>query len=374
MPQKAKLAALLKQRKIRVYMGIDPTGARLHLGHAVGLRKLMEFASAGHEAIFLFGTGTVLVGDPSQRQSSRKAITKAEIRANIRSWRRQARKIVNFRKVRVMQNRRWIAGMSLESFIEIASQISAIQLFKRESFQNRLNKGGTVWYHETMYPILQGYDSVVLDVDLEIGGTDQEFNMLVGRELLKKIKNKQKYVLTLPLLMGTNGNKMSVTEGNAIWLDDSPDEMYGKLMSIPDDQITQYMELCTDLPKSQITRAKVAIKKGSNPITYKILIAKAVVEIYHGARAAKKAAENFDKQFSKGDLPDDVPKVKVGKKNWDVVELLVHLKLVSSKSEARRLIEQDGVKLNNLTLSNGSVNLKTGDIIRVGKRRIVKIS
>src|SRR3990167_4748369 len=248
LPSKEALEKLMGKRKIRLYQGFDPTGVRLHLGHSIGLRKLMEFANAGNEVIFLFGTGTVLVGDPSQRDTGRKLITPAEVERNIQGWKDQVSPIVDWNKVKILRNGDWLRELKLQDIINIASNISAVQLFKREMFTRRINSGDTVWYHETMYPLLQGYDSVVMEVDLEIGGTDQEFNMLIGRELQRKMNNREKFVLTVPMILGTDGGQMSKTTGNCVWLDDTAIEMFGKIMSLPDSQILPYLELVTDIP------------------------------------------------------------------------------------------------------------------------------
>lgn len=252
LPDKAGLTKLMSDRKIRLYQGFDPTGARLHLGHSVGLRKLKEFAEAGHEVIFLFGTGTVLVGDPSLRDTARTFITEEDIEENIADWKRQAGKIIDFTKVKILKNGDWIGKLTIRDIINLGSKLSAVQLFKRESFTRRIKAGDTVWYHETMYPLLQGYDSVVMDVDLEVGGTDQEFNMLVGRELQKKMNNREKWVLTTPMIVGTDGRQMSKTSGNCVWLDDEPSEMFGKLMRLPDEHMWSYLELVTDVPMDEI--------------------------------------------------------------------------------------------------------------------------
>src|SRR3989344_9353418 len=226
LPSKEGLQKLMQERKIKLYQGFDASGGRLHLGHSVGIRKLMDFANAGHEVIFLFGTGTVLVGDPSQRDTGRKLITPEEVEENIQGWRDQVSALVDWNKVKILKNGDWLRELKLEDLIHIASNISAVQLFKREMFQKRLDSGDTVWYHETMYPLLQGYDSVAMDVDLEIGGTDQEFNMLIGRELQRKMNNREKFVLTTPMIMGTDGKQMSKSSGNCIWLNDTPEDMY----------------------------------------------------------------------------------------------------------------------------------------------------
>src|SRR3989344_7421770 len=211
-PDKTGLAKLMQSKKIRVYLGVDPTGTHLHLGHSIPMRKLQEFADLGHEAILLIGTGTVLVGDPSQRTRARGKITQKEIEENIKTWRQQAEKVINFNKVQIKQNGEWLLKLTYPEIIGIASNISSVQLFKRDMFQQRITRGETVWAHETLYPLFQGYDSVAMDVDLEIGGTDQTFNMLIGRELQKKMNKREKFVLITPLISGTDGKPISRSE------------------------------------------------------------------------------------------------------------------------------------------------------------------
>ncbi|OGD58976.1 tyrosine--tRNA ligase, partial [Candidatus Beckwithbacteria bacterium RIFCSPLOWO2_02_FULL_47_23] len=246
LPSREGLKQLMAKKKIKLYLGIDPTATNLHLGHTVMLRKLQQFADLGHEAILLFGTGTVLVGDPSQRATGRKLITQAEIDKNVATWKDQVKPIIDFNKVKIMYNAEWLLKLNLRDIIKIASHISAVQLFKREMFQRRLKQGDTVWYHETMYPLLQGYDSVVMDVDLELGGTDQTFNMLVGRELQQKINGREKFVLAGKMIMGTDGQPMSKTSGNCIWLTDSAQDMFAKLMAVRDELMPDYFEFFTD--------------------------------------------------------------------------------------------------------------------------------
>src|SRR3989338_6796009 len=240
LPSKEGLAELITAKKIRVYLGVDPTGSKLHLGHTIPMRKLQEFAELGHEAILVFGTGTVLVGDPSQRAQTRKKITEEEIAENIKTWKQQAEKIIDFDKVQIKQNGDWLLKLTVPAIINIASNVSSVQLFKRDMFQERIKRGDTVGTHEALYPLFQGYDSVAMDVDLEIGGTDQTFNMLIGRELQKKMANREKYVLTTPLISGVDGQPMSKSTNNCIWLDDKPGDMFGKIMSMADTQIGEY--------------------------------------------------------------------------------------------------------------------------------------
>jgi tyrosyl-tRNA synthetase len=373
LPSREGLAKLLKKQKIRLYQGFDPTG-KLHIGHGIGLKLLMEFALAGHEVIFLFGTGTVLVGDPSQRQSARKLITEKEIAENIKSWKKQVAPIVDFSQIKIKQNGDWLTRLTLKDIVQIASNISATQLFKRESFQNRLKAGNTVWYHETMYPIFQGYDSVVLDVDLEIGGSDQEFNMLMGRELLKKIKGKDKYVLTLPLIMGTDGQKMSASRGNCIWMDDAPEQMHGKLMSVSDEQIIPYLKLCSDMDLKEISGIEKSMQSGANPREFKARMALEITKLYHGENMANKAATEFEALHKEGKQPGKMPEFKLSSAPKAISALLVATGLATSSSEAKRLITQGGVKINSQTVdTDNPYQPKRGDVIQVGKRRFVKI-
>jgi len=366
-PDREALEKILKQRKIRLYLGIDPTGSRLHLGHAILLRKLQKFAELGHEAILLIGTGTVLVGDPSQRSGAREQIDEGEIQRNIATWRKQAEKILDFSKVQIKQNGDWLLKLTMKDLISIASHISAVQLFKRDIFQERLNRGDTVWDHETFYPLLQGYDSVAMDVDLEIGGTDQTFNMLIGRELMRKMRGKEKYVLTVPMILGTDGKPMSKTSGNCVWLKDEPSEMYGKLMSIPDEQIDSYLELATDIPQVELDSAKKLA-----PLDKKRLLALTVVEMYHGEDKAQQVQKEFKNVFSKGGIPEGAPVWKIAGQKVDLISLLAEKGITSSKSEARRFLEQGGVSLNEKKLTEPEAILESG-ILKIGKKTFISI-
>lgn len=376
LPDAKGLAKLMAERKIRLYQGFDPTGTRLHLGHSVGLRKLMEFAAVGHEVIFLFGTGTVLVGDPSLRDTPRALISEDEIEQNITNWQQQASKVVDFDKVKIKKNGDWLTKLTIQDIIKIGSQISAVQLFKRESFSRRIERGDTVWFHETMYPLLQGYDSVVMDVDLEIGGTDQEFNMLIGRELQKKMNNKDKWVLTTPMIVGTDGQPMSKTTGNCVWLDDEPAEMYGKLMRLPDEHMWAYLELVTDVTLEEIADLKKQVKNGLNPRDVKARLAREVVTLYHSAKDAKVAEEQFERLFSPGKSPSEADlitkSVKPGTR--DVVELLIEIGSAASKSQARRLLEGGAIKLNGQKVDSEKVDVDDGSTLQVGKRGFYKLT
>ena len=376
LPDKEKLAVLMSKRKIRLYNGIDPTGTKLHLGHSIPLRKLQEFADLGHEAIIVVGTGTVLAGDPSLRDKARPKITQKEIKDNIKTWKKQASKVLDFSKVKIKYNGDWLTKLKLAEILNIASNISAVQLFQRDMFQKRLEKGGTVWMNEVLYPILQGYDSVYMDVDLEIGGTDQVFNMLVGRDLMQKMKSKEKFVMTLPMILGTDGKPMSKSSGNCIWLDDEPNEMYGKIMSIPDEIIIPYFKTLTDIPEEKIFEYEENIKNGTvNPVELKKKLAIKIVEMYHGKKSSLNASEEFNRIFCQNEMPSEMPKIEIKEEKINILELLVKTKITLSKAEARRLIEQGGVKINGEIQNDWKKEIKTEKemIIQAGKRKFVKI-
>ncbi len=374
LPSEAALRRLMEHKKIRLYQGFDPTAPKLHLGHAIGLKKLMDFARAGHQTIFLFGTGTVLAGDPSLRIEARALITPEEVEQNIQDWKRQAALVVDFDKVTIKRNGDWLTKLKLADIIQIGSHISAVQLFKRESFTRRLAQGNTVWFHETMYPLLQGYDSVVMDVDLEIGGTDQEFNMLVGRDLQAKINQHEKFVLETPMILGTDGLQMSKSSGNCIWLDDAPQEKFGKLMALHDDLIIDYLQHLTDMPLSEVGEYAKQLVKGVNPRDIKLVMAHEIVKDLHGAEAAHKAQAAWVAQFSEGNLPSDMPGFAAKAGDYDAAKLLVDSGLAASMSGARRLLDQGGVKLNGKTIAQGTVPIAPGDILQTGKRHFVKIT
>ncbi|OGD91219.1 tyrosine--tRNA ligase [Candidatus Curtissbacteria bacterium RIFCSPHIGHO2_02_FULL_42_15] len=362
LPDKEALKVLMDSKKIRVYLGVDPTGTKLHLGHTIPIRKLQEFADLEHEAILVFGTGTVLTGDPSQRQEARKKITQKEIDENIKSWKSQASKIIDFNKVKIRKNGDWLLKLTVPEIINIASNISAIQLFKREMFRERTKRGDTVWTHETLYPLFQAYDSVAMDVDLEIGGTDQMFNMLIGRELQKKMADREKFVLTTPLISGTDGQPMSKSSGNCIWLDDTPKDMFGKIMSMADTQIEEYWQMLTELSKEELKKLK--------PIDAKKKLAAEIVKIFHSEAEAKTAREEFERVFQKGKSPEDIPKIKIGD-NISIVDFISTQ--VGSKSEAKRLLDQGAIEVDSISVKEAQSKLKNNSTVRIGKKKFVRI-
>jgi len=377
LPSKQGLKKLMQKKKIRLYLGVDPTATQLHLGHAVMIRKLQQFADLGHEVIFLFGTGTTLVGDPSERKTGRKLVSYKQVKKNMATWKKQISPILNFKKVKTKKNGDWLTKLKLQDLIKIASHISAVQLFKRDSFQKRLKQGDTVWYHETMYPLLQGYDSVAMDVDLEIGGTDQTFNMLIGRELQQKMNHREKFVLTGKMIMGTDGKKMSKTSNNCVWLTDTPNDMFGKLMKVQDQLIPEYFEFFTDKPMVEINQLKQGLKSDqANPMQTKKQLALNITSQFHGQKKANLAQKHFEAVFQNRGLPTKMPTLAISQfpKSINIVDLLEKTKLAPSRSQVKRLVEQGGVKLNQqkITQISAKITLKPNDILQVGKRKFIK--
>lgn len=354
-------------KPMRVYWGIDPTGGRIHLGHSIPMRKLQKFAEEGHHAILLIGSFTAMIGDPSDRESERKALTREEVEENFKTYKEQAAKILDFDKVEVVYNHEWLEKLGFEDIIGLASNFTVQQMSERAMFQERMNKGNPVSVHEFMYPLMVGYDSVVQDVDCELGGTDQEFNMLAGRTLQKALGKREKFVLTTPLIEGTDGRKMSKSYENCVYLDDEPGEMFGRMMAINDDLMPKYFECCTDVPMEEVGK----ILKGS-PRDAKVRLAKEIVTLYHSADAADAAENEFNAVFKDGGVPDDMPEVHI-EKGTLLIDVLVSEGLIGSKSDARRLVEQGGVKKDDAVVESIEATAEPG-VYKVGKRKFIKIS
>ena len=376
LPSKEELKNLMMKRKIRLYLGIDPTSPQLHLGHAIALRKLKDFQDLGHEVILLFGTFTARIGDPSGRDKKRKPLTPSQIEKNMKTYKDQSSKILDFSRVKIKGNADWLEKLDFNDLVKISSQFTISRLLERDMFQERIKAGGEVWLNELMYPLMQGYDSVAMDVDLEIGSSDQLFNALVGRKLQKIFRNKEKFILITPMLLGLDGRKMSKTYGNTVNLTDPPAEMYGKLMSLKDELILLYFQLCTNLPLKEIKEIERKLsKKEINPIEAKSRLAKEIVTIYHGGKKAEEAEKEFNRVFRERKLPLKIPVVQIKEKKLNILELLTKTKLISSKSEAKRLILQKAVKINGVLKENWQeiIEIKKEMVIKVGKRRFKKI-
>lgn len=376
-PSKEDLEKVLRSgRKLKLYQGFDPTGIQLHIGHMVGLRKLRQWQDLGHEVIFLIGTGTGQAGDPSGKLKTReKFLTEEELKANAVDYIKQAAKIVRFdgdNPVKIVFNGDWLNKLKLKDILDIAGHFSLQQLAERDLFQERIKRGEDVNLREFMYPLLQAYDSVVLEVDLEMGGSDQTFNMLTGRRLEKAMIGKDKFVMTTPLLTDSKGVKIGKTEGNVIALTDKPEDLYAKIMALPDDVIVKGFEYLTDIPMSEIKD----IEKSGNPMLAKKRLAFEIVRQLNTKEAADEAQESFKSTVQKQELPDDIPIYQhIGNKTVNIINLLVQTKLTTSRAEAKRLIEQGGVEIDGkrITDPNADIEIKNGMIIKVGKRKFVKI-
>ncbi|MBI5254835.1 tyrosine--tRNA ligase [Candidatus Falkowbacteria bacterium] len=359
-------------RKLRIKFGVDPTAPDLHIGHAVPLRKLKQFQGAGHQVILLIGDFTAMIGDPTGRNETRPMISSEVVKKNMETYIKQAGRIIDMNNVELRYNSKWYEDKGWSFLMSLTGKITVARVLDRDDFQKRLRDGADIQMQEILYPLMQGYDSVELKADVEIGGTDQKFNMLMGRKLQKRYDQPGQSVMTLTLLEGVDGNKkMSKSYGNYIGLLDSSDEMFGKVMSIPDDLIIKYFELATDVSMEQLKINKKRLTDGENPRDLKLELAAAIVKIYHGEKAAALAKENFIKTFSKKQTPDKMPDAKIAGMN--IVDALVSAKLVSSKSEARRAVEQGGVKIGSKVVESLNDVVKKGNVIQKGKRFFVKV-
>jgi tyrosyl-tRNA synthetase len=371
------LKKLLQKQKIRLYLGIDPTGAKLTLGHSVVLRKLQQFALLGHEVILLIGGGTVKIGDPTGKDITRPELTDEQIQANFKTWKAQASKILDFSKIKIKNNADWLDKLNYSQIIKLMAKVTVLQLLERDMFQTRIKAGKPIHAHEIMYPIMQGYDSVVMNVDLEIGGTDQTFNMMMGRTLQKVYNHHEKWVLTTPIINGTDGRKMSKSYNNYIALNENPIDMYGKLMKIDDKMIVEYFTVLTDVPITEINEIQQAMDNGVNPINFKKQLAFTITKMYHDLAQANKAQKHFERTVQGNQLPETMPEIKITQQTLSLGELLKKCLPEESNSHLRRLVEQGGVELmptgekpTNFWLK---VNLSKIKTLRVGKRNYFKI-
>lgn len=370
---------LLSGKKIRLYLGIDPTGFELHIGHAVPLRKLRRFQKLGHEVILLFGGFTAQIGDPSGRDEMRKPLTYEQVIANAETYKAQASKILDFKgenPVKIKNNHDWLSKLSFSDIVKLAGNFTVQQMLERDMFQERIKDELPIGLHEFLYPLMQGYDSVAMDVDLEVAGNDQLFNILAGRTLQEKINGRTKHCMTFELLEGTDGRKMSKTYNNHIPLDSPARDMYGKVMSLSDDLIIRYFKLATELPLDEIKKMEKELEKGVNPRDVKMRLAREIVTLYHDSTAALDAEQAFINQFSKKGLPDDIKEVSVGKSTVLLLDLLLEQGMIPSKGEGRRLMEQGGIKVNEEKVNNPLTTLKLGKektLVQVGKRKFLYI-
>lgn len=371
---KAKLENSAKTGKpLRVKLGADPTAPDIHLGHTVVIRKLKAFQDLGHTAIFLIGDFTGMIGDPSGKNVTRPPLSREEIDANAETYKKQIFKILDPEKTEIRFNAEWMDKFSAADFVRLCSRVTVKQILERDDFEKRLREEKPIALHELLYPLVQGYDSVALEADVELGGTDQKFNLMVGRNLQREYVQEPQIIITTPLLEGTDGvDKMSKSLGNYIGIDENPTEMFGKIMSISDELMWRYYELSTDLAPPEIEALKAS---GENPRNLKVNLAKLIIEDFHSADDAQKAEEDFIARFVKKEIPDEIEEINIAAGNYNLADLIVQTNLAASKKEAKRLIEQGGVKFNGEKVSdtNAEINLKDEILLQVGKRKFLKI-
>lgn len=368
---------LTSGKKLRVKFGIDPTGSGLHIGHAVPLKKLRQFQDAGHQAVLVVGTFTGKIGDPSGKTQTRTMLSDEQVKKNIEHYLEQAGKVIDVQSLEIRYNAEWLSPLSFSDVVQLSSLFTVQQMMQRDMYQERLKKDLPIGVHEFMYPLMQGYDSVALKADIELGGTDQLFNLLAGRPIQKAYGQEPQDIMTNAILEGLDGHeKMSKSLNNYIALFDKPNDMYGKAMSIPDELILKYFELATDVSLQDMEEIKKALKEGENPRNLKMRLGRELVTLYHTAEDAKAAEEYFVTMFSKKEIPEDIEEVAVKQQDWILVDLITELKLSPSKSETRRMMQGGGVRINGekITDFNTTVSLtKEPFILQVGKRKIVKV-
>ncbi|MCI0706777.1 MAG: tyrosine--tRNA ligase [Ignavibacteriae bacterium] len=375
-----KLQRAIKTKKpLRVKLGCDPSRPDLHLGHSVVLRKLRQFQDLGHEAILIIGDFTGMIGDPSGRSKTRPSLSLEETRQNGQSYFEQATKILSSKKIQMFYNSEWLAKMNFADIIRLASKYTVARMLERDDFTERYKAGEPISVHEFLYPLAQAMDSVAIEADIELGGTDQKFNLLVGRDIQREYNLEPQVILTTPILVGTDGvDKMSKSLDNYIGINESPKEIYGKSLRIPDSLIYSYFELATDVTNQELAEIKKELANPeTNPRDIKRRLARTLVTMYHDAKVATRAEEEFDRIFKDKSLPDEVEEYRLGAQNGSqsVVALLTTAQLAASKSEARRLIEQGGVSIDGERVSDANAGLpdKKEFVVKVGKRKFLKV-
>jgi len=369
---------LKKGKRLTIYLGIDPTGPNIHLGHVIPIKKLAQFQKLGHKIILLIGDFTAMIGDPTDKTAARKQLSHSEVMDNCRRYKSQAAHFIDFtgpNKAEMRFNSKWLSKLSFADVVKVASHTTVDQMLKRDMFEKRMADGKPVYLHEFLYPLMQGYDSVAMDVDGEIGGNDQTFNMLTGRDLAKAISGKDKFVLTTKLLVDQSGKKMGKTEGNMVSLDQTATLMFGKIMSWPDELIVTGFELLTDISMSEIDSIKGGLSVGSNPRDAKAKLAEEVVASIHGKEKATEARGQFFSTFKEGAAPEDAVKVLV-KKGDKLVDVLLSQKIVSSKGDFRRLVDGKAISYigEDEAISDYDYKIDRPGTIRVGKKRFATIS
>ena len=366
---------LKENRPLRVKLGADPTAPDIHLGHTVVLNKLRQFQQFGHEVIFLIGDFTGMVGDPSGKNTTRPPLSREDVLRNAETYKQQIYKILDPQKTRIVFNSEWLGKLGTEGMIRLASNYTVARMLERDDFKKRFSNNQPIAIHEFIYPLLQGHDSVALEADVELGGTDQKFNLLVGRELQKSAGQKPQVAITLPLLVGLDGEKkMSKSLGNYIGVTEAPSEMFGKIMSISDDLMWDWYNLLSFRPLAEIAQLKADVANGKNPRDVKILLAKEIIARFHDDAAADAAEQEFINRFQKGAMPDDMPKFTF-EGEIGLANLLKEAGLVASTSEANRMVQQGGVKIDGEKVEDAKLVITASTAVyQVGKRKFAKVT
>jgi tyrosyl-tRNA synthetase len=367
-PSRDELKKQLQSRKLTIYTGFDVTANKLHLGHTVPFRKLQGFAELGHNVIFLIGDFTTLIGDNSDKESERPALTSEQIQENFKSYKEQASKVMDFNLVKVRYNSEWLSKLNFEEIIKLCQRFSVGDFISRELVKKRLQSEKRVGLHELLYPVMQAYDHYAMDTDLQMGATEQTFNLQAARTLQKELRGKDSFFLTMDILEGTDGRRMSKSWGNAIWISDEPNDMYRKVMAIKDELLMQYFTIATNVPTDELSELEKLTKK--DPMTAKKKLAFTVVSELHSKKDAEEAEENFRRRVQEGERPTDIPEIKF-KKDQKIEDLLVEEKIVPSKSEVKRLGKQGGLTINDKRVK--SDNTVEEGILRIGKTHYYKL-
>jgi len=370
---------LTKGERLRVKLGMDPTAPDLHLGHTVVINKLRQFQDLGHEVLFLIGDFTGRIGDPTGKDETRKPLTAEQVLDNAKTYQRQVFKILDPEKTQIMFNSMWMKDKSAADLIELAATHTVARMLERDDFHKRFTNHQPIAIHEFLYPLLQGYDSVCMRADVELGGTDQKFNLLMGRELQKHFGQRPQTIVTMPLLEGLDGvNKMSKSLGNYIGIDEAPDDMFGKVMSVSDELMWRYLELLSFRPMEEINQWREQVKQGANPRDIKVKFGLEIVTRFHSKEAAERAYENFVARFQRNEIPEDMPEINLPAVDGGlkIAQLLKQAQLVSSTSDAYRMIEQGGVRINGERLENSDHVVQKGEtcVFQVGKRRFARVT
>ncbi|MBS6183741.1 MAG: tyrosine--tRNA ligase [Clostridium celatum] len=366
---------LAKNKSLTVKLGLDPSAPDIHLGHTVVLRKLRQLQDLGHNIVIIIGDFTGKIGDPTGKSKARKALTTEQVLENAKTYEEQMFKVLDKKKTKVNFNSEWLSKMNFEDVIRLGSKMTVARMLEREDFKKRYENQMPIGIHEFFYPLMQGFDSVEIKADIELGGTDQRFNLLMGRMLQKEFGQEPQCTIMMPLLEGLDGiNKMSKSLGNYIGIDEDARVMFEKIMTLPDELIVKYFELVTDIHPDEVEKIKELLREGANPRDIKMQLGREIVELYHGKDALKDAEDRFKLIFQKKEIPDDIKCVKVRKENLDLAEIITNNLLVKSKNEFRRLVAQGGVKINGEKLNNmEGLILSEEMVIQIGKKKFIKI-